>query len=141
MLTLSETRRPFGVTAIVLLQILSCIVLIVVIYLNWDRDVHRLYERLTRPADLPLLIGYGSTIFGAIVAPGLWRLRRWAWVLTMIQLGLRMGTGIFAYIIGEAQYFQMFVNVITVFYLNQRDVQRAFGHADQIGITVSETEE
>lgn len=141
MLMSAIRSRPFGVTAIVVLQLLSCILLLGALYLDDGETLRPLYGRLPRSGDLPLFVGYGATLLGALVAPGLWKLRRWAWVLTMIQLGLRMGTGLFAYLMGDAQYFQMFINVITVFYLNQRDVQLAFGYDQTISIPISDAEE
>lgn len=133
-------ERPFGVSAIVGLQILSAIVVIALFYLAPLQQPMSRWFHFPETADLPAVISYVTTLFGFVIAPGLWRLKRWAWVLTMIQLGFRMGAGLFVYFTGDAQYFLMFINIITVFYLNQRDVQRAFGHDTSSMIQINQVE-
>jgi len=59
---------------------------------------------------------------------GLWLLKRWAWFLVMIQLGLSMALCLWLYFQGERPYVYMWLNVIMVFYLNQSEVQHAFAH-------------
>jgi hypothetical protein len=61
----------------------------------------------------------------AIIA-GFWFLKRWGWVLLMVQLGLVMLVDLYAYLSGSPHYFSMVNSVLVVFYLNQRDVQQAF---------------
>ncbi len=63
---------------------------------------------------------------GLIVSVGLWRLRRWAWVATMIWAGVNMAQALYAYWVSEPQYSAMALSVVIVLYLNQRDVQLAF---------------
>jgi len=57
---------------------------------------------------------------------GLWRMQRWAWFITMLDLGLSMSIGLYSYYYGDPDYWTMFFNVVMVFYLNQREVQNAF---------------
>ncbi|HSD57266.1 MAG TPA: DUF2127 domain-containing protein [Methanotrichaceae archaeon] len=57
---------------------------------------------------------------------GLWRMQRFAWVLIMIQTGLFMISDLWGYFHGYPSYISMLIDVIIVFYLNQREVQRAF---------------
>lgn len=58
---------------------------------------------------------------------GLWFLKRWAWFLVMIELGLSMAFCLWAYFQGVQLYGYMWLNTIMVFYLNQSEIQHAFG--------------
>lgn len=62
----------------------------------------------------------------AFIAIGLWRLQRFAWVLIMIQTGLGMASDLWGYFHGYPSYTSMLINIIILFYLNQREVQKAF---------------
>jgi len=50
----------------------------------------------------------------------------------MIELGLSMAFGLFVYFQGEPLYVYMWLNTIMVFYLNQREVQHAFGQTSKL---------
>jgi uncharacterized membrane protein (DUF2068 family) len=65
----------------------------------------------------------------ASIIVGLWRMQRFAWVLIMIQVGLSMAFDLWGYFHGYPSYASMLIDVIIVFYLNQREVQRAFSSA------------
>jgi hypothetical protein len=65
-------------------------------------------------------------LLGIVIAIGLWRLQRWAWVATMLWFGFTMAEALITYRAGESQYGIMVLSIITVFYLNQRDVRLAF---------------
>jgi hypothetical protein len=68
-------------------------------------------------------------IINPICAVGLWRRQRWAWLLSMLQLGFFMLGDLYSYFTGNplASYaWSMLLNVGMVFYLNQRDVQALF---------------
>jgi len=62
----------------------------------------------------------------SLIIVGLWQLRRWAWVLIMVQVGLSMLSDLYGYFYGDYSFLSMIIDVIIVFYLNQREVQRAF---------------
>lgn len=122
-------RRPFGLKAIIVLQVLQALfgVSLFVLYTlsipelraELDQDVIAL---LRLPVTVYLLLG----ILRGVTAFGLWRYRRWAWVLTMTLLAFSMAMDISAYVRGRPVYFSMFANVLLVFYLNQREVQKLF---------------
>jgi uncharacterized membrane protein (DUF2068 family) len=68
---------------------------------------------------------------------GLVRLRRWAWLFTMILTGAGLLIGIVQYFHGVTRYFNLVTGVLIVFYLNQRSVQQRFkrrGDAAQKGV-------
>ena len=71
-----------------------------------------------------MLLGVATVV----AAVGLLRLKRWAWILAMLIVGVGLAQDVWSYFAqGEATYPSMFLEVLIVFYLNQRDVQRAFG--------------
>ncbi|MBK8050267.1 MAG: hypothetical protein IPK16_26085 [Anaerolineales bacterium] len=127
-------RRPFGVYVIITLQLFSIVAGLFVFAgeylalnypeLNVDLD---LGFPLSGPefwiTNLQLAI---VMVLSMISVIGLWRMQRWAWYLTMLELGFSMVVNISMYFNANANYVDMFLNVLTVFYLNQKDVQRAF---------------
>lgn len=89
--------------------------------------------------DVPVLedVAYGAIIVGAaaiaaldfIAAVGLWRLRPWAWRLTMLFLGGQLLVGLWAHFNnGPAitQSLGLLLNILIVFYLVQGDVRAIF---------------
>ena len=119
-------KRPFGVTVIVILQILS-ILSLVIEYWEGDRLFGRLMPELLRQDDVALAIALFAVLYQFVVTIGLILLQRWAWLLFMVQLGLAMAFDLWAYFNDTPYYVSMLISVVMVFYLNQRDVQQAFG--------------
>jgi uncharacterized membrane protein (DUF2068 family) len=68
-----------------------------------------------------------------VVAVGLWLLKRWAWIATMLATGAGLLHAIVMYWQGTPDYSVMLINVLIVFYLNQRAVQRIFERRGQDG--------
>jgi hypothetical protein len=82
--------------------------------------------------DMPVLDWFAAIVI-VILVGGLVALQRWAWVGIMLIVGLGLAVGIWLYFDSkvpgsgnEPRYANMLVNVIVVFYLNQRGVQAAF---------------
>lgn len=145
-------RRPFGVTILIILQILSILAIVAIdlaflevilletpyltllqgqdristvmaeAILGLDLAVIKSIASIT----LMVIISAGVIFFRLVLIFGLLWLRRWAWVLVMVQVGLLMILDLWSYFIGEPAYFSMIANVVMVFYLNQREVQLAF---------------
>jgi hypothetical protein len=82
----------------------------------------------TSEVDLEALV---LTVLGCVIAVGLWRLKRWAWVAVMIWTGAALAGALVLYFRGQPNYPLMIEHIIIVFYLNQRDVQQAFGGAPE----------
>lgn len=116
-----ERRRPFGVTVIATIQVLSAIGWAIVALVDQPdyRDVFGSvgYFEVAGPA-----LG----VFGLLIAYGLFTLKRQAWVLTMIWAGLNLTAALYGWYFGQPAYPAMVLGVITVYYLNQREVQAAF---------------
>ena len=123
--TQNQKKIPFGVTAIIVLQFASAAVTIVSLSANAG-----LLARLQH-FDLNAVMTEEALLFTVIVlqvmiAIGLWRMQRWAWFVMMVFVGWSMALDIWRVMYGSPNYWRMLLNVIIVFYLNQRDVQRAF---------------
>jgi uncharacterized membrane protein (DUF2068 family) len=72
------------------------------------------------------VVGLVLAALTSFLVVGLWFLKRWAWVATMILVGIGLAFGIWGYFQGAPTYINLLINTLAVFYLNQRDVQRAF---------------
>jgi hypothetical protein len=57
---------------------------------------------------------------------GLWRYRNWGWSLALMLSGLILAVDIGWWVAGQPRYPGMFLNMVAVFYLNQRDVRAIF---------------
>ena len=129
----SSTKRPFGVSVIILMIFLFSLLLMLVfassLGITYGKDVTQSLELEDAPAS-SLMLHYGIIPFfiiaELIIIVGLWRLQHWAWFLLMLQVGLSMLGDIRGYFYGQPVYITMVINVIIVFYLNQREVQRIF---------------
>ncbi len=124
-------HRPFVLRAIIALLIIQSIFDAAYVALSvWDYIL--LSDPLRNDPDgiVQLLLDVGSLSILAplylVAAIGLWRLRRWAWVLTMILLAYSMTEDIIKFSQGDPFYFSMALNVVNVAYLNLREVQDLF---------------
>ncbi len=122
--SLKKHQRPFGINAILLLLVLLVI--------NNGVDVIRALAGLA-PYTLPdmgalaiQVLNAVIAVFCAVLAVGLWQMRDWAWYAAMIASGLSMFSLIWRHFNGGQPYVTMFLVVVIVFYLNQREVKAAF---------------
>jgi hypothetical protein len=139
----SAGRRPFGLYAIMLLLALMAVLPAldiigiqvrytspllekIVAWLGDSAGLLNLFLRLDVAEHVLIVIDL--TIIGALATLifGLWFRLRWAWIGTMIVIGLGLAHNIRVYLMGEPSYLNMVVHVIAVFYLNERGVQLAF---------------
>ncbi|MFN8496238.1 MAG: hypothetical protein U0641_00105 [Anaerolineae bacterium] len=65
-------------------------------------------------------------IVGLISIRGLRHSRPWAWRLAIGLLGARLLLGLYAYFSGNGVTYGLFIPVLAVFLLNQREVRRVF---------------
>ena len=133
-------RRPFGLNAIIFIQLLlvmlSAALLAVVGFAQWvmysiAEDLPSLEINLGIVEIVTLILMFFVNLVCAI---GLWRRQRWAWFLTMFQLGVFMISDLYSYFTGaapESYAWSMLLNVMMVFYLNQREVQAIFMHKNR----------
>jgi uncharacterized membrane protein len=144
-LAIRRKRRPFGLTAIIVIQLLTVVLsglllgLLVLTFLlaagqitiEGIEDLSPASLQLS-PVDTGLLVL--TFVINGICAVGLWRRQRWAWFLTMLQLGFFMLNDLYSYFTNsppETYVWSMLLNVAMVFYLNQREVQAVFLTKDE----------
>ncbi len=130
-------KRPFGISVIIFLLVVNVLFLGIALFAFVQVPMGEIIFWILR-IDNPAIINIFFLIvilFEASIAIGLWRLQRWAWVLIIIQVGLSMLSDLWGYFSGYSSYMTMLINVIIVFYLNQREVQRAFSGTKVSGIT------
>jgi uncharacterized membrane protein (DUF2068 family) len=129
-------HRPFGLKAIIALQIVQAFGSFVYIGLLVASDPLLQAQLLDVPLTVDAVAPTGVLITAGLIAVvgltrliaaiGLWRLRQWAWLLTMVQMAVAMTIDAVAYFRGHPSYFSMMLNVVMVFYLNQREVIERF---------------
>lgn len=132
-------RRPFGLLAIIVIQVLTMLgsglllILFLVGFVFASRlivvegvDPTAFHWQLSPMDMLQMVLIF---VINGVCAIGLWRRQRWAWFLTMLQLGAFMISDLYSYFTNsppETYAWSMLLNVFMVFYLNQRDVQAIF---------------
>jgi hypothetical protein len=131
-------KRPFGVTIIAFLLLLNGVLAIA----RGAEIVYRFYEEQNgqiepdkiseRAGNLTLIerLTLPITAAGIVMAWGMWALRPAAWLATMTLQGLYLAAQLYDYGQGRNVYAQLLVTVLTVFYLNQRDVKLVFRTRD-----------
>ncbi len=138
-LDVKAKRRPFGLLAIIVIQVLTMLgsglllLLFLVSFVFASRMIvvegvdPKLFNWELSPMDLLQMVLI--FVINGVCAVGLWRRARWAWFLTMLQLGAFMISDLYSYFTNsppETYAWSMLLNVFMVFYLNQRDVQAIF---------------
>jgi hypothetical protein len=130
--SVKRRRRPFGVYAITILALINQALIVLP---NIIPNLHLPPEILSSlPPELvpasPLLpsqvLAAITTLGTLLIIAGLWAYRRWAWVATMLIIGLYLAYGLWRYLQGIPNFFSMFLDVTIVFYMNQREIQNAF---------------
>ena len=117
-----DRSRPFGVTAIAFIQVVSSVAAITGWWASGPFDAG-----MSDPAVYLNSLSVGVAIVGVIVALGLLLMVRWAWPLALFLLSIQLGVGLWAYYHGHPNFVTMALSVITIFYLNSRDVRGGFG--------------
>lgn len=87
-------------------------------------------ESIRGAVDATYLALVGLFALGMMVlvsAVGLLMWKRLGWVLAMVSTGIFVVFDILSFVDGTANYIWMALNVITVFYLNQREVRESVG--------------
>lgn len=120
-----KRKRPFGLIAIIILQLLQAIAWGIFLYAITLPEFALISEVVDISARSHT-IQIGSMLLLIVALPGLWFLKRWGWILLMIQMGISLSMGIWQFIEGSPNYISMGINVAVVFYLNQWDVQQLF---------------
>jgi len=124
----SPNKRPFGVSVIVLLIAAYILFTASVFYLSiksQDSSISAQLVQIMNPTEIRAVL-VAELIILLAIAIGLWRLRQWAWFLLMIWVGIQMFFDLMDYFYGHHIHASMLISVIIVFYINQREVKKAF---------------
>ena len=124
----SPNKRPFGVSFIVLLIVAYILFTASVFYLSiksQDSSISAQLVQIMNPTEIRAILVVELIILLAI-AIGLWRLQQWAWFLLMIWVGIHLFFDLMDYFYGHHIHASMLISVIIVFYINQREVKKAF---------------
>jgi hypothetical protein len=124
----SPNKRPFGVSVIVLLIAAYILFMASVFYLSirsQDSSIAAQLVNILNPTQVLAVLAIELIIL-LTIAIGLWRLQQWAWFLLMIWVGIQMFFDLMAYFYGREIHASMLISVIIVFYINQREVKKAF---------------
>jgi uncharacterized membrane protein (DUF2068 family) len=134
-----RSGRPFGLVALIGLLLLKAVLLGLGLVRDDLPDAGPLRRIIALPGALSDALR-DTPIVGAVVlvlvallvvaALGLWGRRRWGWVIAMVVTGLFLATDIWAFSDGRANHLWMLLNVITVLYLNQREVRESLGRRE-----------
>lgn len=126
-------KRPFGLYAIIVLQLLS-------IASSFFDFLSIQFGMVTPPLPNVLdqrIIGVINLLVAALlvfVVWGLWRLKYWAWFSTMVLTGAGLIVGLWQYWHGGTPYIDLLINTLIVFYLNQRELRQLFEDVSSAGV-------
>jgi len=134
----ARARRPAVVTILAFLQLLAAAVyglMLAILVLDGPEVLNALAPGASEGTsainlEIATLVVIVGGFFVAALAAGilLLRMRQLGWTITMLLAGLSLGTSIFIWWIeGTALSIWLLVQIVTVFYLNQRQVREAFG--------------
>ena len=131
-----ERRRPLGVLVVAAVQFVRAALIltqILDIQLTPNISLFHIADQVPEPPAgtiafaiaraIAILIIVASLSFGVGLLTG----RRWGWVGAIVLGGLSLAFAIGGWWDGNPAYTSMLINVIAVFYLNQRDVRATFG--------------
>jgi uncharacterized membrane protein (DUF2068 family) len=124
-LGLPKRKRPFGVLAVIGLQFIFLSVFAFDLGRALAGQSSLLFPGIENRQAV-LFVDLGIILMQLVIIFGLWRLQIWAWFLIMIQIGVSMTGDLVRYFSGDPFYPTMLLNILMVFYLNQREIQQTF---------------
>jgi hypothetical protein len=139
-------RRPAGVIILSGLQFVRAGFLVaqlagltLSVELSWLRTAAQLPDPPDGTPAWFLTRGVGIALSAAsiVLGFGLFIGRRWAWVGSIVISGLSLALALGAWWDNHPVYVAMAINVVAVFYLNQREVGAFFGEANDAPVDPS----
>lgn len=129
MLSTTFRSRPFGIIIIILINIFTTIILVTT-PVNSNLLPPFLREIIIDTLGNYDIVTAVMLVGQVIIIVGLWFFRRWAWAVVMVRLGFSLFFNLREHFTGtqDVDYLLMLLDVAVVFYLNQREVQNAFGY-------------
>jgi len=132
-------KRPFGIIVVIALEVIIALLGLtfygLLLYLGRSDvvldPIFGVYNSLYNLQNWFNVIKLLATPILLVIAYGLWQYKRWAWVATMAYVGIGMGSQVWSYFYGTADYLTMLMYILIVFYLNQSDVQGIFAERSE----------
>lgn len=143
--TMTRPRRPAAVTVLAIIQLASALIygLILLGLLIDDTATMEAIvaagggvSGVALTVEIAALRTFVAGLFLGAASGGilLLRMRRLGWTITMLMTGLGLATSISTWLAnGTVVSLWLAVQVVTVFYLNQRQVRQAFGIVHRTG--------
>lgn len=128
------TGYPLGVVVVIVIAALRCVTIGAGLLglqggpvAEWVRAASPLPESGLGPGiDFVARVLLGALLVASVlVIVGLLGRRHWAWVLAIVSCGVVLAIDLGWWWGGDPRYGSMLLNVVAVFYLNQRDVRSA----------------
>jgi len=142
---MTRPRRPAAVTVLAIIQLASALVyglLLLGLLLDGTATTEAMVavegglSGVALTVEIAALRTFVAILFAAAVSGGvlLLRMRRLGWTITMLMTGVGLATSIVTWLAdGTVVSMWLAVEVVTVFYLNQRQVRHAFGIVRRTG--------
>ena len=131
----ADRRRPLGILIVVLLSVGRLIIELTALVtvdrtgvLGWIASGSNVpvFDQGTPAWYLGKAAIVAMIVLTALSVIGLWRFRTWGWSMALILSGLILALDISWWFAGQPRYPGMFLNMVAVFYLNQRDVRAIY---------------
>ena len=128
-------RKPVTLYILVGLMVIKSVLIILVLGGAYSFNDGPIGEALRMPGvgaairETPGAVGILILVAAVLLASALMLLagRRTGWLLAMVITGLSVAVDIVAFFSGAGSHVWMVLNVVTVFYLNQRDIRELVG--------------
>lgn len=121
-------RLGFGILALAALRVLDAITVLLGVA---GVTGFALPALSVLPTGWPLLVvqlfDVALAALSLLAAAGLLGMRRWAWILTMLLIGLGLVVSLLGQVTGEGSDLRLALQVVSVLFLNQRAVRERFG--------------
>ena len=128
-------RRPFALLVLIALMATKGVLILLMILGAFTATPTGILRSLRIESIYDAVHSSNIAIVGLLIiatillisAAGLLMYRRSGWMLAMVSTGIFVAVDILGYFAGEANFIWMALNIITVFYLNQREVRVSVG--------------
>jgi hypothetical protein len=128
-------RRPFALLVLVGIMLFKAVLIVLVSVSTFalpDSPVLRVFHvpAVAQAAEGSSLVALAVFVVGLLLllsGIGILLGRRTGWLLAMVLTGVFVLFDIIGFIEGTANYVWMALNIVTVFYLNQREVRESVG--------------
>ena len=142
-------KRPFALVILVTLMLFKSVLLILLVFGGLTRSDSVIFEALQFRGAVAAVQDVTVVLVGILIVAGvllvstlgLLACKRVGWLLAMVTTGLFVAVDILGFVTGQVNYLWMALNIVTVFYLNQREVREIVGATSTGGFDPSPASE